>query len=257
MIREVVGRGNAILPAAGNWGIIWKERDAMEKETLMIEDRICMLYRAGEPRIALLQPVDGRDGQSPERQAQYIRQNTDLPFLLCAFPVEDWDRELSPWPAPAVFGGAPFGGGALRTLAYVEERLLPALRDRYGADMKAVTGGYSLAGLFALWCGYVSPLFTAVTASSPSVWFDGWLEYAADRAPRAKAVYLSLGDREKKARNRRLARVEDCIRAQKRLLDASGVQNTLVWEPGNHFQNAAERTGRGFAWALERANDSL
>lgn len=222
----------------------------MIREDLPVGDRMCAICRTGEPEILLLQPVDGRDA-SAEAEAAYIRRNTSRPFLLCAFPVEDWDRDLSPWPAPPVFGRAPFGGGADRTLAYAAGQLLPALRARYSADLDAVIGGYSLAGLFALWCAYETDLFAAAAAASPSVWFDGWTDHAAARAVRARAVYLSLGDREEKARDRRLAQVGGCIRAQKALLDSSGAAAVLVWEPGNHFRDAPERTARGFLWAME------
>ena len=216
-----------------------------------IGGRTCAVCRDGPPRVLLLQPVDRRELPAAEELARCVRQMTEAPFALCAFPVEDWSRDLSPWPAPAVYGEEPFGGGAALTLAYVSDVLLPAAEGIWG-PVKTVLGGYSLAGLFALWCGYETDLFAAVAAASPSVWFDGWEEYAAGRPMGAQAVYLSLGDREEKTGRKRLARVGDCIRAQKDLLDAAGVPSELVWEPGSHFRNVRERMARGFAWAAER-----
>ena len=56
--------------------------------------------------------------------------------------MEDWNRELSPWEAPPVFGKVPFGGGAEDTLRFVE-RLLPVLRARLapGGDVPVCLGG--------------------------------------------------------------------------------------------------------------------
>lgn len=223
----------------------------MTREQRRLGDRDCVIWRSERPRVLLLQPVDADGGAFLDAQARQMGRETDVPFLLCAFPVESWYRDLPPWDAPAVFGGESFQGGAARTLRYVSERLLPALAERWGGGMKTAVGGYSLAGLFALWCGYETALFDAVAAVSPSVWLEGWTQYAAGRAMGARAVYLSLGDREEQARNRRLARVGGCIREQKRLLDGAGVPNALVWETGSHFQNAPARTARGFVWAAE------
>lgn len=224
-------------------------------ERAQMAGRPCALWRTERPaRYLLLWPVDGRELDAMEGRAERLWRMTGAPFLLCGFSVEDWDRELSPWEAPAIYGRTPFGGGAERTLAWVTSELLPALRDRYGPDAgcRVLIGGYSLAGLFALWCGYETDLFAGVAAASPSVWFDGWLDFAARRTMGAQAVYLSLGDREEKARNPRLAQVGDCVRRQKELLDGSGVPGTLVWEQGSHFQDADTRTVRGFAWLIER-----
>lgn len=225
----------------------------MKSEPLRVGGVSCAVYRTERPRVLLLQPVDRRELAALEREAEAVAQATGAAFALCGFCVEDWERELSPWTAPELYAGMPFGGGAGQTLAFVERELLPSLRDRYG-PAPVLLGGYSLAGLFALWCGYETDIFAGVMAASPSVWFDGWTDYAAQRTMRARAVYLSLGDREEKARNPRLARVGDCIRRQKELLDASAVANTLVWEPGNHFQQPDMRTARGFAWLIMEQN---
>ena len=56
--------------------------------------------------------------------------------------MEDWNRELSPWEAPPVFGKVPFGGGPEDTLRFVE-RLLPVLRARLAPcdDVPVCLGG--------------------------------------------------------------------------------------------------------------------
>ena len=111
--------------------------------------------------------------------------------------VKDWNHDLSPWKAPAVFGRDQFGDGAEETLAEV----LKTCNDR---NKTYIIGGYSLAGLFALWAAYQTDAFSAVAAASPSVWFPGFSEYMKERIPQVRSVYLSLGDREEKARNHKV-----------------------------------------------------
>ena len=139
------------------------------------------------------------------------------------------------------------------TLCGIEHRLLPWLASRYGAR-PCVLGGYSLGGLFALWASCHTSAFVAVAAASPSVWIDGWTEFAEAHAVQAVKVYLSLGDREEHCKNVRMARVGDCIRRQKVLLAAAlGSENTVLeWNPGNHFHDEPQRMAKAFAWCLER-----
>ena len=110
-----------------------------------------------------------------------------------------------------------------------------------------VDRGYSLAGLFALWAATKTELFQGIAAASPSVWFPGWLDYVREHPIRAVRVYLSLRDREERAKNAVMASVGDCIREQYALLQNS-CSATLEWNPGGHFQDPEERTARAFRW---------
>ena len=78
--------------------------------------------------------------------------------------------------------------------------------------------------------------FSAVAAASPSVWFPGFSEYMKERIPQVRSVYLSLGDREEKARNPVLASVGEQIRDAHDMLTRQGVKTTLEWNSGNHFK---------------------
>ena len=63
--------------------------------------------------LVLIQPVDERELAGMEREVNAIREGADADFCLTAFVVEDWNKELFPWAAPAVFGREDFGDGAL------------------------------------------------------------------------------------------------------------------------------------------------
>ena len=179
-----------------------------------------------------------------------IQALADQPFKFVAFKIEDWNQELSPWEAPPVFGKVPFGNGAENTLAFITNQLLPNLQEKGIDTPHCLLGGYSLAGLFALWASYQSDSYEGIAAVSPSVWFLGWIEYAKESGPRANSIYLSLGDKEEKARNPLMAQVGNAIRKQEEMLKDQGVNTILEWNAGNHFVDSEKRMAKGFAWLM-------
>ena len=217
----------------------------MIKESFDLDGRTLRLNGDETPEILFLQPAD-----AGETLPEETMRSCGMPFMHAAFEVKDWNRDLSPWEAPPVFGKSPFGGGASDTLAFLTERLLPELRVRLGLreGVRLCIGGYSLAGLFALWAASRTEIFDAVAAASPSVWFPGWLDYCRENPLHAKNVYLSLGDREERTKNPVMARVGDCIREMEALLRSDHTV-TLEWNPGGHFQDPAGRTARAFCRA--------
>ena len=205
-----------------------------------------LLFRAGERKapFQLIQPMGQEEAEPLQEEVSGIAK-AGIPFSFTGFVVEDWNQELSPWEAPPVFGKEGFGAGAEKTLEWVRTLVVP------GAV--CILGGYSLAGLFALWAGTRTDLFAGIAAASPSVWFPGWPMYAREQAPKARAIYLSLGDKEEKTRNKVMGEVGKNIRLQAELLSiVPGLFTTLEWNQGGHFQDPAGRTGRAFAWTLQQ-----
>lgn len=230
----------------------------MKRETLTVCGRDCIVDRGTQPKLILIQPTGAHEQSMLDAELSLLEQRCGDGFLHAAFPVTDWNRELSPWDAPPVFGKENFGHGAAETLAFIGQELLPTLQRQYDLpeDLPVVLGGYSLAGLFSLWSVYQTDRFAAVAAASPSVWFPGWLEYAQREVIRTQHVYLSLGDREEKTKNAVMAQVGACIRALEQRLREKGADCVLEWNPGNHFRDAEKRTAAAFAWCVERTQSS-
>lgn len=209
------------------------------------------------PKVLLVQPVDSHDMEELETEADYLRHNSPLPFRLVAMRVNKWNEELTPWPAPPVFGKTPFGDGAQATLDKIiglinEQSPFPCDNGQAHGDLsRVVLGGYSLAGLFALWAGTRQP-FGAIVSASPSVWYKDWLGYAETHPSLSPHVYLSLGDREHRSKTAIMATVNDCINRQRDLLRGQGVDTELHMNPGNHFQDNGMRTAMGFTWCVNR-----
>ena len=191
----------------------------------------------------LIQAVDDYGLKTMEQEIAQIRSLTNRSFGLIAVKVDDWNTDLSPWKAPAAFGKEDFGGGAQRTLSEIKKVCTDPGKIYY-------IGGYSLAGLFALWAACETELFAGVAAASPSVWYPDFLTYVKKKKPNCGAVYLSLGDKEEKTKNQMMARVGDCIRECRELFSGLGIDCTLEWNPGNHFRDADRRTAKAFAWLL-------
>ena len=191
----------------------------------------------------LIQPVNDHDLEGIENEAAFIAENLEGDFHLIAVKVENWNFDLSPWETPPVFGKEGFGGGAEKTLGKLLE-LCSDERKTY------FIGGYSLAGLFALWAAFRTEAFAGVAAASPSVWFPGFTGFVKENEMKAGTVYLSLGDREEKTRNPVMATVGERIRETHELLKGRGVNCFLEWNEGNHFKDADIRTAKAFLWVM-------
>ena len=144
--------------------------------------------------LVLIQPVDDHSLGMIGNEIGLIRQMTGKDFRFIAVKVSNWNNDLSPWSAPAVFGKEDFGRGASDTLNVI----LNSCSDR---SLSYYIGGYSLAALFSLWASYQTDVFAGVAAASPSMWFPGFTGYMNENRIKCGRVYLSLGDREEKTRN--------------------------------------------------------
>ena len=202
-------------------------------------------YGNSDAAIVLVQPVDDHDMAGLEAEVAEIRRLAEKDFCLLAIKVDSWNRDLSPWQAPAVFGNDDFGVGAMETLAGI-------LKLCQEEDKTYFLGGYSLAALFSLWTAYQTDTFVGIAAASPSMWFPGFVDYMKENTIKCSNIYLSLGDKEEKTRNVVMAKVGDCIRDMHGWLKEQGINCILEWNAGGHFREPELRMARAFAWLLEQ-----
>lgn len=247
----------------------------------------------GKGPVLFVQLSAKHEAKGMDEEIRLLKSMCSRGFVFVAVVLDDWTGALMPWEDEAVTrkrmkrkgdnsnevkrenvlgdrgnrGGAEVecdacGDGELKrgaygeaeeTLAYIEDVLLPWMRRAYG-DMPCVLGGYSLGGLFALWAAYRAESFDGICAVSPSLWVRGWDAYAEGRVACADAVYLSLGDKEERARNVRMAAVGDCVRRQASRLTRQLAEGKTVfeWNRGGHFDDEPGRMARGLAWTAER-----
>lgn len=224
----------------------------MQKSGLEKNNRIVQ-YGDSDAGTILVQMVDERELDHIDKEVQLIGELSGRKdFLFTAVKVDDWNSDLSPWPAPSVFGKQDFAGNAEKTLNMLTKDILPKLLSERGKKKNCFLGGYSLSGLFALWAAGKTDLFHGIAAASPSVWFPGFLEYIEQSDILAASVYLSLGDKEANTRNPVMSTVMSAILETEALLIEKGIQSILEWNPGNHFKDPELRTAKGFAWLLKQ-----
>ena len=174
---------------------------------------------------------------------------------LCIISVPDWNKNLSPWPAPAVFpDGEDFGGEATDFLRKMRREMVPAFETGWcEAVMNRYIVGYSLAGLFALYALHRSKRFTGAAAVSGSYWYDGFVDYVRETPFKGQPdkIYLSLGDAEAKTKNARLSKVESAGQELCQIYRERGVKTAWEMNPGNHFADEAERIQKAIDWLMD------
>ena len=152
-----------------------------------------------------------------------------------------------------MWGKQGFGGKAADTLRLLTELVIPTLKQQchLPENVLIILGGYSLAGLFALWASTQTDLFYGAAAASPSVWFPGWMEFEQQHPMQTQHIYLSLGDKEEHTKNAVMAAVGDNIRTLHSRLAEPSTDCTLEWNSGGHFKDADLRTAKAFQWVME------
>lgn len=189
--------------------------------------------------ICIVRLVGEHEQDTIETEIALLKKKTNhTNWCILLIPVHDWEHEMSPWETDKL-------GEILNNIIPEYEKAYPC------AGRKYAIAGYSLAGLFSLWASYQTILFSGVVACSPSVWYPDWIDYASEHDTYAAKVYLSLGKKEHKTRNRLMASVLENINIQYDLLNKKNVETILEMNDGNHFYNVTERMVKGISWIME------
>ncbi len=184
-------------------------------------------------------------GEEAEKVWELLKE--PRPVLVTVSGV-DWNRELSPWPAPAVFrNGGDFAGEGAVFLEKLTGELLPKVKKTLEVIPSCCAlAGYSLAGLFALWAACKTSVFQEVASVSGSLWYDGFLDFLETNPPKnLRRAYLSLGDKEKNVKNQRMAKIENNTVRTAQFLEDQGIPTMLEYNPGGHFREPEKRLARG------------
>lgn len=196
--------------------------------------------------------LDMSHGETAESLFEEVKALTNNDFSLAVFDVTDWNAQFSPWTAPAVFGKDSFSGKGNDTLRFLEDEFLPEIKSKFPKSEVFLTG-YSLAGLFSLWALYETDKFNGAVCCSSSLWFDKWDEYASlHRIKSPSTIYMSLGDREEKTKNKVMSKVGDRTRRQAEILkeDPNVEKLYFEWNEGGHFDEPLKRVAKGIARIL-------
>ena len=228
----------------------------MEYRIEQIDGVCCRVWMHGQEGPAIYWGI-AHDGEELAQRVAGILSDKlfDKPWTLVAYEAKNWNRDYSPWALPSVKGEAEFTGGAKETLVWLTDICIPYIENNLpcGASSRMI-GGYSLSGLFSLFAFYESRMFDGVASCSGSLWYPGWKEYSeGQKAPKGSCVYLSLGRKEEKTRNRKMSIVGEMTRWQYEQVqnDLNVHARELIWHNGGHFAEVDRRIAQGFIWLIE------
>ena len=223
-------------------------------QTFTIDSKTVSIFSSTEPEapIIYLNTFSG-EGQKVSETAQ---ATGCPPFTLVSISDLDWNHDMVPWDSPPAFKNAePCTGGADDYLQLLTEEIIPtAEKELAGIPRWRGIAGYSLAGLFALYAIYQTDLFSRLGSMSGSLWFPRMKEYIFSHEPKhwPHCMYFSLGDKESKTRNPVLRSVRQNTEEIHAFYQSKGIDTVFQLNPGNHYNQAVERTAAGICWLLSR-----
>lgn len=174
-------------------------------------------------------------------------------FTLVTVSGLNWEAELSPWAAGNLFKYSEmFTGGADVYLQFLTQQVLPQAEAGLNRILWRGLTGYSLAGLFTVYALYKTDLFSRAASMSGSLWYPGFKDFALQStlciAP--QHLYLSLGDKEARARNQYLKTVQQCTEELAAHYRSLGINTCYELNPGGHYRNIISRSAAGIKWLL-------
>lgn len=219
----------------------------MNVEKFEVAEKEATLYHSkesGSPLI-ILNNYAG-DGKSV---MEVVGELEEKDFNLLCVGNLNWNHDMTPWYCPPTSPqDTPCTGGADEYLRLLLNDILPeCLRRVNGTPSHISIAGYSLAGLFALYALYQTDVFERAASISGSLWFPDFKEYVFSHEMKRKPekLYLSLGDKEAKTRNRYLKAVQENTETIAAHFREEEIDVTLEMNPGNHFKDASLRSAKG------------
>lgn len=244
------------------------------------------------------------NGEIPleEILTKLVKMDVRVDFILLSIKPKNWNDDFTPWAAPAFRTGeeAP-QGRADAYLSCLEEEIKPYMDAHYRTKSEpqhTALFGYSLGGLTAVYAMYKTAVFGAIASLSGSLWYDGFCEWM-ERKKLLRAdlrVYLSLGKKEERSKNPRMAKVAECTQRASEILKGQleqfgddGVGSDpradgkepgkekgslrtnrsdpqtdgeneksvcLVWNEGGHFHDIEGRFAKAILWWMEGLSET-
>lgn len=200
------------------------------------------------------------NGEIPleEILTKLVKMGVQTDFILLSIQPKNWNDDFTPWAALAFRTGedAP-QGRADAYLACLTKEIKPYMDTHYRTKPEpqhTALFGYSLGGLTAVYALYKTDVFGAAASLSGSLWYDGFCEWMeGEKLLRTDLwVYLSLGKKEERSKNPRMAKVAECTQQAKEIL-AVQLKNQVhfEWNEGGHFHDIEGRFAKAILWWTE------
>ena len=210
------------------------------KEIFINEKRICIYCKDNIDNVPLIIL-----NSFEEDEKLYDKISKDS--IIVSISNIDWDNELTP------FKYNNFKGNADKYLDELINVIIPEILKNININISYyVIGGYSLAGLFALYSVYKTDLFKKVLSISGSLWYPGIVDFIKSNkiSNNVDEIYFSLGDKEKNTKNSVMSKVEDNTREIYEYL-SENVNSIFEMNPGTHFNDPNKRILKGIEYILK------
>lgn len=223
----------------------------MEKQTFNTDNKKITVYHAlAENRPVIYLTTYNDDGGEVYAELQ---KGGCPDFTLITVSGLNWEAELSPWAAGNLFKYSEmFTGGADDYLQFLTQQVLPQAEAGLNGILWRGLAGYSLAGLFTVYALYKTDLFSRAASMSGSLWYPNFKDFALQSAlcKTPQYLYLSLGDKEARARNQYLKTVQQCTEELAAHYRSLGINTCYELNPGGHYCNIISRSAAGIKWLL-------
>jgi len=193
--------------------------------------------------------------QEEEAVVKLLKGQAYFSFPLLCINNLEWQKDMCPWNSPALINTEKdFIGGADEYLSLLEKEIIPKAVEILGEEpCYYALAGYSLAGLFALYAGYRSSLFSRIASVSGSLWYPDFVSFAKEkkilRTP--EKLYFSLGTEEAKTKHAVLSTIERKTRELVEYYQSSGYCVKFELNPGNHFCEVEQRIEKAIRWIMK------
>lgn len=188
-----------------------------------------------------------------DKMISILNEKTKKDFALVLITNLSWNKDMSPWIIEKVFEEEDeYVGKADKMLSLITQEIKTLVNSILPKPSFNVISGYSLSALFALYSIYKTDFFEMAVSVSGSLWYPNFLSFAREHSfsNKVKKVYLSLGDREDKTKNKLLSTVKTNTEAFYCYLKEQNIETTLNYNEGNHFKDPEIRMEKGISWIL-------
>lgn len=192
-----------------------------------------------------------------------VKAGVQTDFILLSIKPKNWNDDFTPWAAPAFRAGeAAPQGRADAYLSCLTKEIKPYMDTHYRTKPEpqyTALVGYSLGGLTAVYTLYKTDVFGAAASLSGSLWFDGFCDWMEGEKPLRTdlRVYLSLGKKESRSKNPRMAKVAECTQRAKEILAVQLKKPVhFDWNEGGHFHDIEGRFAKAVMWWMEDLSEA-
>lgn len=227
------------------------------KENFYIENKLVTIYYEDkniEEKLPVV--ICNSDYEDKKKILNECKKIQCEDFVFVAISNINWNDDLSPWYMKKIYSkDTDYAGKADEFLNLITERVIPQIETRVLKNSKITPEyysiiGYSLAGLFAIYCSFKTDKFKKIASVSGSMWFDNFEKFVQENniSSNVEKVYFSLGIKEKQTNNPILKKVEEKTIEIEKIISSKGVKTTLQFNDGNHFTNPEERFAKAIKW---------